>query len=402
MILKLAWRNIWRQKRRTWILITAVTIGFFGLFFFMVITEGAVKQAVKNIIDSGIGHIQIHRQGYLKDPEVKKIIKNPDSVIDKLNFPEIELISKRVNLQGVLYSPQETSPVQVIGGVLEKEKLLTKFEEYIVEGDFPKAESEILIGNKLAEILDVKLNEKVVLSSSDINAEISSYAFRVGGIFKSPSMEVNKFIVLIDITAASKISSYKNMANEIVIRLKEEKFIPDTLNKIKDILNSEYEVLSWGDVNPSLKYQFEVLSKSMLLFGFIILFGASFGIMNVFFMSIFERMREFAILRAMGLKPFQLKKLIVLEGILIGLISIIIGSFLNSFLYLYLSFKGLNLSVFARSLEMWGSGSIIYPSLSFENSMGLISLVIIVVFLSIILPARKSAKIIITEALRYV
>ncbi|MCP2519645.1 ABC transporter permease [Candidatus Aminicenantes bacterium AC-708-M15] len=402
MILKLAWRNIWRNKRRTWILISAVTVGIFGLFFFLTITQGAVKQAIQNIIDSGVGHIQIHKAGYLKDPEVKKFIKDPDQIIKKIKSPLMKIISKRVNLQGVIYSPTETSPVQAIGGELGKEKLLTRLDDFIIKGHFPQNETEILIGSELAETLEVGLDDKVVISSADITGELSSYAFRIGGIFKSPSKEINKYLVMIDINAASKIAGYNNMANEIIIRLKEDKALPSVLENIKQKIDSNFEVLSWGDVYPALKYQFEIFNEMMFIFGFIILLGATFGIMNVFFMSIYERMREFGVIRAIGVKPIELGKLIILEGLLIGLVSIFISSILCFILYIYLSIKGLNLSIFSRSLEIWGTGAIIYPSIDLPSIMILIFLVLLIILISVLIPARKASKIVIAEALKYV
>jgi ABC-type lipoprotein release transport system permease subunit len=402
MIFKLAWRNIWRNKRRTWILISAITVGVFGLFFFLIITQGAIKQAVQNIIDSGVGHIQIHRAGYLQDPEVKKYILNPDLIIEKIKSPQIETISKRVNLQGVIYSPTETSPVQVIGGELNKEKLLTRLDDFIIKGHFPQSEKEIFIGSDLAETLEVGLDDKVVLSSADLAGELSSYAFRVGGIFKSPSREINKYLVLISIKPASKIAGYENMVNEIVIRLKKDKMISTVLEGIKQKIGSDFEVLSWGDVYPALKYQFEIFNEMMFIFGFIILLGATFGIMNVFFMSIYERMREFGVIRAIGVKPISLGKLIIVEGSLIGLVSILIGAVLSSVLYIYLSIKGLNLSIFSRSLEIWGTGAIIYPSIDLLSILGLIFLILFIILISVLIPARKASKIVIAEALKYV
>ncbi|MFQ6082999.1 MAG: ABC transporter permease [Candidatus Aminicenantia bacterium] len=402
MIFRLAWRNIWRNKRRTWILISAISIGYFSLFIYMTVTEGAIRQVVENIIDSGTGHIQIHKAGYLSDPEVKKSIKNPDEILKILNFNEIDMVTKRVNLQGVIYSPEETSPVRAIGGIPEKEKKLTKFTEYIVKGKFPEKEKEILIGSELEEILKVDLDDKVVLSCADKDGEISSFAFRVSGIFKSPSMEVNKFMVLTHITAAEKIAGYKNEANEIVIRLKNDKSLKEVLERTKKLIGSEYEVLSWEEIYPLIKYEFEIFREMVLLFGLIIFLGAVFGIMNVFYMSLFERMKEFGVLRAIGMKPLKLAKLIFAEGFLIGLISIGIGFFLGLILNTYLSVKGLNLSAFSKSLEIWGSGSIIYPYANFQTIIELTLLIMGLVIFSVIFPARKAVKIIITEALRYV
>ncbi len=402
MILKLAWRNIWRNKRRTWILISAIAIGYFSLFIYMTITEGAIRQVVRNIIDSGTGHIQIHKTGYLSDPEVKKSIKNPDEILKVISTQEVEIATKRINLQGVIYSPQETSPVRAIGGIPEKEKELTSFTEYIIKGKFPEREKEILIGSDLAEILKVDLNDKIVVSCADKNGEISSFAFRISGIFKSPSMEVNKFIVLIHITAAEKIVGYENEANEIVVRLKNDKSLNEVLARMKKLVGPEYEVISWEEVYPLIKYEFELFREMILLFGLIIFLGAVFGIMNVFYMSLFERMKEFGVLRAIGMKPWRLARLIFTEGFLIGLISIGIGFFLGIVMNTYLSVKGLNLSAFSKSLEIWGSGSVIYPYANFITIFELTLLIMGLVIFSVLFPARKAVKIIITEALRYV
>ncbi len=404
MILKLAWRNIWRNKRRTWILIAAVAIAYFGMFFFLTVTEGAIQQVIQNIIDSGVGHIQIHRKGYLEDPEVKKFIENPSQILKKLKAFErqIEAYSARVNLQGVIYSPQETSPVQVIGGDLDLEKTLSKLDDYIVDGYYPTSKNEILIGKDLAEILKVNLGDKVVLSCADVTGEIASYAFRVAGIFKSPSKDVNRMLVLVDIRAASEIAGYKNQVNEIVIRLKSDKFTPVVKAELEKMLGEDFEVLSWGEVYPLIKYQFEMFSEFLFIYGLFILMGAVFGIVNVFFMSIYERMREFGILRALGLKPGQLRNLIIAEGFLIAIVAIGVALIPSFALFAYLSVKGLNLSVFSRSLEIWGSGSIIYPALNAGSFIGMTLLIFVVVILSVIFPARKARKIIITEALRYV
>ncbi|MGQ9617942.1 MAG: ABC transporter permease [Candidatus Aminicenantia bacterium] len=384
------------------ILITAISIGIFGIFFFLVTTKGAVKQAVENIIDSGVGHIQIHRQGYIKEPDMEKFINAPDELIEKLNFQNIEIVSKRINLSGVLYSSTETFPVSIIGGELEKEKKLTRFEDYLIKGKYPSSEKEILIGNELAESLKVDVEDKIVFTTSDLRGDLSSFAFRVSGVFRSSAKDINKTVSLISIETASKIADYNNMANEIVIRLKNDKFTQRVIEDIKKILDSELEVLYWGDVFPFLKYQFDVFNQSMFIFRFILIFAVTFSIMNVFFVSIFERIREFGVFRAMGFKPYALVKLIFLERILLALVSIILSSVICSIFYFYLSIKGLNLSIFSKSLEIWGVSSIIYPHTSLSDILNIISLVFLIVAFSIIFPARKVLKIIITDALRYV
>lgn len=402
MIFKLAWRNLWRSKTRSVILIVSITIGFFGLFFFYSVMEGAIRQVIDNVINSSTGHIQIHIKGYLEDPDVKKVITAPDKILFQLKSPEVAIATKRINLSGIINSPEETRPVHALGGILKKEKIITKFAQYIVKGKFPEGKRDILMGRELAELLKVGVGDKVVITASNVSGDLSSYGFRISGIFETPSLDVNKYVVIISYEAASAITGYKGGANEIVIKLSDSKKLDKIKKHLKIALGRSYEVLSWDEVYPLLKYEMEIFSEMMLIFGFIILFAAAFGITEVFFMSLYERMREIGVLRAIGFSPGEISKLVFVEAMLLFLVSIGAGGVLNTIFYVYFSHRGINLSVFSKSLEMWGSGSVIYPYIQIADIFAMVFLVFFIVFLSVIFPMRKARKITTVEALRYV
>ncbi len=383
-------------------MVISITIGFFSLFFFYSVDKGAIKQVIDNIIDTGVGHIQVHRKGYLQDPDVKKSIKDPDSVIAKIKSPAVAAITKRIKLTGIIASPEETRPVQAFGGVFPQERRLTVFDQYVEKGRFPREEGEILLGKELAELLKVGPGDKVVITSSSRTGDLSSYAFRVCGIFKTPSLDVNKYVVLISFKAAEVLAGYEDEANEIVLKLKNSRNIAKVKEKIKKELGPEYEVLSWDEVHPLLKYEMDAFSQMMLLFGFIILLAAAFGIAEVFFMSVYERMREIGIMRAMGLRPGVVTKLILCEAFLLSLVSVAAGGLISAVFYLYFSHRGIDLSIFSQSLELWGSGSLIHPYITLEEVFLLAAMVFLIVFLSVIFPIRKARRISAVEALRYV
>ena len=402
MTIKLAWRNLWRSKTRSIILVVSITIGFFALFFFYSMMEGAVKQVIENIINTGTGHVQIHVKGYLEDPDVKKVIRDPDRILAQIKDVHVLVATKRVNWSGIINSPEETRPIQAIGGVLEKEKKITSFSQYIVKGKFPEKEGDIFIGKNLAELLKVDVGDKVVITSSDITGNLSSYGFRVCGIFETPSLEINKYVVLISYSAARTIAGYDNGANEIVIKLSDSKYIQEVKNNLRKSLGAQYEVLSWDEIYPLLKFEMEVFSEMMLAFGFVILIAAAFGIAEVFFMSLYERMREIGVLRAIGLSPGKISKLVFLESFLLFLVSIGAGGVLNLIFYLYFRHRGIDLSIFSRSLEIWGSGSVIYPYVKIGDVLSMVLMIFIIVILSVFFPMRRARKITAVEALRYV
>lgn len=402
MIFKLAWRNLWRSKTRSVILIISITVGFFGLFFFYSLMKGAIRQVIYNVINSGTGHIQIHIKGYLEDPDVKKVIGEPDKILAQLKSPEVAIATKRINLSGIINSPEETRPVHALGGILKKEKKITNFAQYIVEGKFPEGKRDILMGKELAELLKVGVGDKVVITASDVSGALSSYGFRISGIFETPSLDINKYVVIISYEAASTITGYKGGANEIVIKLSDSKLLDKIKNQLKVALGPGYEVLSWDEVYPLLKYETDVFSQTMLIFGFIILFAAAFGIAEVFFMSLYERMREIGVLRAIGLSPGEISKLVFVEALILFLVSIGAGGVINAIFYIYFYHKGINLSIFSKSLEIWGSGSVIYPYIQIGDVVAMVILVFVIVFLSVIFPMRKARKITAVEALRYV
>lgn len=402
MIFKLAWRNLWRSKTRSIILVVSITIGFFGLFFFYSVMKGALRQVITNVINSGTGHIQIHVKGYLEDPDIKKVIRNPEQILARLKGPEVAIATKRINLSGIINSPEETRPVQAIGGILENERKITNFARYIIKGKFPEKKRDILMGKELAELLKVDVGDKVVITSSDVTGDLSSFGFRVCGIFDTPSLDVNKYVVIIPYSAASAIAGYSGGANEIVVKLTDSKEIDRVKSKLKKSLGEQFEVLSWDEIYPLLKYEMEIFSEMMLAFGFIILLAAAFGIAEVFFMSLYERMREIGVLRAIGLAPGEIAKLVFVESFLLFLVSIGAGGVLNLIFYLYFVHKGINLSIFSRSLEIWGSGSVIYPYIQIGDIFAMVFLVFFIVFLSVIFPMRKARKITAVEALKYV
>ncbi len=402
MTLKLAWRNLWRNRTRSLLLVSSITLGFFSLFFFMSVAKGAVFQAIENLINSGTGHIQIHLRGYLQDPDIKKEIKHPRRLLSLLRSPSIRLAAYRINLTGIISSPEESRPVRALGGLPPVERTMTNFSSYIVEGKFPWKEDGILLGKALASMLRVELGDRVVITSSDREGNLSTYAFRVRGIFKTPSQQINKYLVLIHYRAAVELAGYRDGANEIVIKLKKGSRVEEEKRRLSSLLGDKYEVLAWYDVYPLLKYEMDAFSRMMLIFGFIILLGASFGIAEVFFMAVYERMREIGILRSLGVSPSGITRIFLAEALLLSTVSLLLGGFLSLVFYLYFSSRGLNLSVFRRSLEVWGSGSVIYPRISPWEVLQLVLLVFLVVLLSVLLPLRKARKIKPAEALRYV
>ena len=206
MTIKLAWRNIWRNKRRSGVILTAIVVGLLGMVFMIAIMDGMSADMVEVAIENGVGHVQIHRQGFLDNMSVKLNINSPGYVIKRIeNTPNLEVYAERVKVRGLISSAESSSGVLIWGVDHESEPKLNSIKKNKDEGEFlTGGKGEIYIGRSLAEKLKVGLDDKIVLRGQGLATEIVSAAFRIKGIFVSTSPEYDKYNVYINLAEAQE------------------------------------------------------------------------------------------------------------------------------------------------------------------------------------------------------
>ena len=404
MLAKIAWRNIWRNTRRSAIVMLSVIVGVVALIFTDGLTNGMIRQMLFNQISSNIAHVQIHGKGFFDNKIVQNLIPDKEKAEKALEEnPEVKAYSERVVAYGLLSSATNSSGVYINGVNPEEESKVSIIKESIIEGNFlNEGEREIVLGKKLADKLDVGLGDKVVAMSNTPEGDIGSELFRISGIFETFSSDFDKSYIYIPIGTAQRMLNVGNKIHEIAVVLNEYQKAEDVQKIIKNELPDSYEVLSYQDILPLLLMQMDLYQESMLIINLIIGLALVFGIINSMLMAVFERINEFGVLMSIGMKNYKIFLMVIYEALFIGVIGTIAGTIFGVLIHIPLSIYGIDFSVFSESLSSLGVGSIIYSDISYTNLISLLVMIPVISVVGAIYPAYKAIKLEPVYAIRYV
>jgi ABC-type lipoprotein release transport system permease subunit len=371
--------------------------------------NGMNQQMVENTINTSLGHVAIHQKGFQDDPKLKHKFVPSAELYKKLNAQKnIIAYSNRVKLITGLQSAEDFSYVQVVGIDPEQERKISMIESYTSKeggSQFLKdsSENKILISKVLADKLDVLVGEKIELALPDKENELISVGVRVQGFFQTPVDSFDKLVVFVGIKMLQEKLKIGEHLSEITI-LSKDKMQVDKLKStlIKDINDSNLEILSWKDMAPSLVSAVELFDKMMYIFFMIIFVTVIFSIANTLIMAIMERFHEIGVMKSIGTRPKWIFFMIIFEAINLGLVGVVVGVGGGMLLNLVLSYTGINLSFYMETMRMWGSGSIIYPVVRPGDIIMCFAIVMVVTLVAALYPAQKAARIKPLEALNYI
>ena len=418
MILALAWKNIWRNKKRSLIVIISIMFGLLGGLFSGAVFMGMSESMVESAVNRDLGHIQIHKMNYDRDKLIKNYIPNSAQILNELKqYDEIKAVSPRTLIYGMAASPASSYGVKINGIDPQKAKQVTKIYEKIIEGDYFKSErkNQIVIGQKLAKRLNLKIRSKVILSFEGIQEDIKYLACRVVGIYKTESAQFDETHVYVrqtDLyrslaretdeplqTAQTWDFEKKPIYHEIAIRLKSPDLIPALDAKLKSKFSS-LQVQTWEELVPGIVFVKTMFQQFTYLFVAIILFALLFGITNTMLMSVMDRIRELGMLIAIGMKKIKVFTMILLETIFLSLTGGILGIIVAAITIHYFNINGFDLSGFSASLESFGSSAMLYPFLPAVMYIILTIMIIVSANFAAILPAWKAMHLQPSEAIR--
>jgi len=404
LLFKLAWRNIWRNSRRSIIVIGSVVVGVIALLLIDSLDNGFLNQMLFNQISSNVAHIQIHKKGFNNNKKLQSFVPGAEKVDETLaNEAHVKHFSKRVIAFGLLSSASNSSGIYIYGVNPGKEKFVSYIHQFIVKGKyFTGGEREIVIGEKLARKLKVSLGDKVVALANTPSGSIGSEVFRVVGIFKTPNSEFDKIHIYIPIRTAQKMLDIGNNFHEYAIILDNYKNAKSVAADLKNKLDAGYEVFSYEDILPLLLLQLDLFKEMMFIINLIVGLALIFGIINAMLMSVFERIQEIGVLMSIGMKNIKIFLMIVFEAIILGVSGTILGIILGYALTQTLAVYGIDLSIFSDSLTSFGVGSIIYPILSLDNLIVTLFMIPFVSVIGAIYPAIKAIRLEPVNAIRYI
>jgi len=382
-----------------------MTLGLIGGIISAGIMAGAADQGLKDALNDYASEIQIHHPKFSENYELKQYIDNSSELNDFiLNIDGVESVSSRIKILGMANSPVNAVGVFINAIDPEKEKLVTHIYKRIPDsaGTYFKSgrNNQIVISQRMADKLQLKLNSKLVLTFSENDSAYSGGAFRVCGIFKTSNSGFDEMNVFINQSDLAKISSLpENISHETAVRIPLNENLDIVQKKIKEKF-PDLMVESWKESQGYIALMNDLMDKMIYIFLIIILLALGFAIVNTMLMVVLERIKEVGMLMAVGMSKWRVFKMIMYETIFLSSVGGVIGMIISAFLLSYWSENGMNFAGFEEGFEQFGISTLIYPSLELDFYFILSFLIILTGILASIYPARKAVKMNPVEAIR--
>ncbi|MFX0556959.1 ABC transporter permease [Maribacter sp. CXY002] len=403
MLFHIAWKNIWRNKARSLVVISSIIIGVWAGIFILSFAWGLYQNNIDESVYRQLSHIQIHHPTFTEENDSKFTIASTDEKIKQFQSDDrIASVSERVITTGMITSPTTASGVKIYGINPSSEVSQIRLNEYVREGAYFESgkDNEILIGEKLAKKLKVKLKSKVVLTFTNVESEIISGAFRIGGIYRSKNSSLDEVNVYVQQKNLQELLGLKpSESNEIAILVKDETQL-EAIKKDSKILAPNSKIEDWKTLSPELGMIIESFNLYTYIISGLILLALTFGIVNTMLMSVLERIRELGMLMAIGLNRRKIFIMIMLETFYLTLIGAPIGLLVGWLTVATLGKTGINLAMFSEGLASYGFNSMIYPALDHDKYLIIVSMCLITAILSAIYPAYKALQLNPSEAIR--
>ncbi len=400
LTLKLAWRNLFRNARRT--ILTVLLIGF--SLAAMILADGSIAGMTRSMIDTVtetlFGEVQVHHPGYLESYEAALYIEEGAEVLaEVLRDPNVAAAAPRVQAAGMMSSPYNVIGGQVLGVDADAELGVSKIAEAVIEGRYLSGErSEVLIGAELQQQLEVELGDRLVITLAESDSgELAQALFRISGVLDFNMKELNEGVVVVNLPELQRVLAMEGHYHQIVVQLVDRDLADDPAMSLYGMNSDSVEVVSWLDANPQISAILGMTTYSSLIVGTILFFLASLGVINSMFMSIFERLYELGVIKAVGTKPWQIMLLVILEAGLIGLLACAMGMALGGAAGYYFSIHGIPMGEI--ELEGINVGHIVTVVLP-RHFIDFPVFVLVLTIVAALYPARFASRIVPALALK--
>jgi ABC-type lipoprotein release transport system permease subunit len=390
----LAWRNLWRNYRRTLIMLLAITVGVWAMIFMTALLRGMVDNMVRTGISVLPGHVQIHAMAYRDDPSVTHSLSAPSkALLEVLNSAQVAAWSGRVKVPAMISSEQDNRGITLLGIDPGGEMALGFNNADVIEGRFLDGPDDrgIVIGKKLMERLETRLGKRVVVMSQDPENAIADRGFRVVGVYKADLESREESFVYTGRDVIQTMLGMGSNVSEIAI-LGHDYRTPESLTlSIRNVVPADQEVLSWLELDPYLSTMMRVMDGFVLVWMVVIFLALSFGLVNTLMMAIFERVREIGLMRALGMRPSAIVYQILVESLMLLVLGLLAGNVLAISTIIWLK-DGIDVSAVSEGMEMMGAASVMYPVMEGPDLVLANAVVIVLGIITSLLPAWRASQ----------
>lgn len=394
VIVMLAWRNLWRNHRRTIVMLAAISVGVWAMIFMTALIRGMVSDMVSDGLQTLPGQVQAHNPQYRDDPSISNLLSMSDAEISAA-FADADFAgwAARVRVPAIISSERESRGVTLLGVDPLQEASISAIGSNVSEGRNLENTNDngVVIGRKLAEKLDTEIGKRIVLMSQDPDNEIADRGFRIVGLFKA-NLEANEeAFVLVGKNAAQKMLRIGDQVSEVAVVGNDYRNVASLQSDVSARLGDATETLTWQELNTYLSSMLRVMDGFVLVWMVVIFLALSFGLVNTLVMAVFERVREIGLMLALGMRPASILGQIIVESIFLLVLGLAIGNALSYASIIPLQ-DGIDISVVAKGMEMMGASSILYPELLMKDVVMANIVVLVLGFIASLSPAWRASR----------
>jgi ABC-type lipoprotein release transport system permease subunit len=391
---RLAWRNLWRNHRRTLIMLAAIVVGVWAMIFMTALIRGMVDDMVRDGVRVLPGHVQIHHPDFRDDPSINNRIDPPGDALRKvLSGDDVVAWATRIRVPAVISSERDTRGVTLLGIDPDRERGLSFIADDVIEGRFLESRDDkgLVIGRELIERLETDLGKRVVIMTQDPQNEIADRGFRIVGIFESNMKAQEEGLVFVAEGTLQRLLGVGDKVSEIAILGTYYRDVDGLNRSVAQAAGSDVEVLPWYELDKYLGSMLSAMDGFILVWIVVVFLALSFGLVNTLVMAVFERVREIGLMLALGMTPRNIVSQIIVESILLLVLGLAVGNVLA-----WASIEplkgGIDISVVAEGMEWFGASSMLYPALYLKDVVLANVVVIVLGFLASLSPALRASR----------
>ena len=402
MLITIAWRNLWRNHRRSLIMLAAIAIGLWGMIWMTALMRGMVDQMIDDAISTLSGHIQIHAEGYLDDPSIEHtlpgISQNPQ-LRTLLSSQQVTAWSQRIRVPAVVRSERDVYGITLVGIDPQRETGLSFIADSVTEGQYLASvdDRHVLLGRKLIEQLETKLGRRIVLMSQDPGNNIAERGFRIGGIYDTGLQATETSYVFAGIETVRKMLQMGSGVSEISLLGHDYRHLDGLAIEVRAATGAA-ETKTWLQLDPYMASMLDVMDGFIFVWFGIILLSLSFGLINTLLMAVFERTREIGLIQALGMPPGNILFMVLIESLIMLVIGLIAGNLLSWLTILPIQ-DGIDISGVAEGLEWAGMSSTLLPAVKTSDVLLANAIVLVLGVAASLFPAWRASRKVPVEAI---
>ena len=402
LFLPVAWRNLWRNRRRTFLTVAAIAFGMLIVQLVMSIQSGSYGPMIALGTRMGSGHIQILHESFHDEPRIEYAIANINQRLNELDSaPELKAVTARAEAFALVSNDPHTTAALVNGVIPERELAVSDWPTKVVKGNYPTGDNQAVIGAVLARNLHLDVGGEIVILGTNADGGIGAVVAEISGIFEATT-ELERALIQISLSTFQEGFDMPDEAHRIVALVEDPMSMDDGLTALERVRLGSEVLMDWTELMPEISEGIEIDIVSNAVLQFVLILIVVLSIMNTFVMTLFERTREYGVMFAIGTKRILAYRMTLIEVVLLWVVGVVCGGLLTCLLVIPLMYTGIVIPASEDALQSQFAfmPTVIYPDFSWWVVITAPAAIGVGAVVSVSLVAIRLAKLDITEALR--